>query len=75
VRGGMAPVGLGVVIGIVGALASGRVFEALLYGMSPVDPVVIGGLSAILVLVTAAACYLPARRASAVDPMRAIATE
>ena len=75
VRGGLTPVGLGVVIGIVGALAAARAFEALLYGMSPVDPVLIVGLAGVLVLVTAAACYLPARRASAVDPMRAIATE
>ncbi len=68
VRGGLA-VGLGVVVGLVGVLASVRVLEALLYGMNALDPSLIAGLSVILVLVTAAACYVPARRASAVDPV------
>lgn len=75
IRGGLAPVGLGVALGIAGALVSARMLEALLYGMSALDPALIAGLSAILVLITAAACYMPARRASAVDPMRALSTQ
>ena len=72
VRNGLAPVILGVVLGLVGILASIRVLESLLYGMSALDPGLIAGLSMILVLVTAAACYVPARRASAVDPVLAL---
>ena len=75
VRGGLSPVVLGVVLGIAGVLVSIRVLEALLYGMSALDPSLIAGLSVMLVLVTALACYVPARRASAVDPMLALAGE
>ena len=75
VRGGLAPVGLGVVLGLVGTLASVRALEARLYGMSALDPSLIAGLSAALVLVTAAACYVPARRASALDPASALTHE
>ena len=75
VRNGLMPVGLGVVLGIAGVLASARVLEALLYGMSALDPSLIPGLSAMLVVVTALACYVPARRASAVDPVLALSHE
>ena len=66
---------LGVVLGIAGTFASARVIEALLYGMSALDPGLIAGLSAILVLVTATACYVPAYRASAVNPVLALSQE
>jgi len=75
VRNGLAPVALGVVLGIAGVLASVRVLEALLYGASALDPPLIAGLSVILLFVTGAACYLPARRASSVDPVVALAHE
>jgi putative ABC transport system permease protein len=75
VRGGLAPVLMGVVLGIAGALAFGRMLEALLYGMSAIDPTLIAVLSVILLLVTGAACYVPARRASTVDPVMALSHE
>jgi hypothetical protein len=75
VRGGLAPVGIGVALGVVGVLASAQVLEALLYGMSPLHPSLIAGLSVILVIVTGAACYVPARRASAVDPVLALSRD
>jgi len=75
VRGGLAPVVLGVALGIAGTLASVRVLEALLYGTSALDPSLIVGLAVTLVLVTAAACYVPARRASAMDPVSALTHE
>ena len=75
VRNGLLPVILGVVLGLVGVFASARVLEALLYGMSALDPSLIAGLSVMLVLVTAAACYVPARRASSVDPVLALTHE
>ncbi len=75
VRNGLMPVILGVVLGLVGILASIRVLESLLYGMSAMDPGLIAGLSVMLVLVTALACYVPARRASSVDPVLALSHE
>ncbi len=75
VRNGLVPVILGVALGLVGILASIRVLDSLLYGMSALDPSLIAGLSVMLVLVTAAACYVPARRASSVDPVLALTHE
>jgi putative ABC transport system permease protein len=75
VRGGLAPVGLGIALGVVGIMGSAQVFEALLYGMGALDPILIGGLSVMLVLVATAACYIPARRASEVDPVLALSQD
>ena len=49
--------------------------NTLLYGASALDPLLIAGLSVILLFVTGAVCYLPARRASSVDPVLALAHE
>jgi putative ABC transport system permease protein len=67
--GGMRLTGLGVVIGLAAALALTRYLEALLYSVRPTDPAIFASAIAILLLVAAAACYLPARRAARVDPM------
>lgn len=75
VRQGMIPVALGVAAGIAGSLAAGRVLASLLYEVSPRDPVVIGGVAVVLLAVAAAACYLPARRATRVDPLTALRYE
>lgn len=60
---------LGVGIGLVGALAFGRLVEGLLYHVAPVDPAVFGAIGLLLVVVAVAASLIPARRASRVDPM------
>jgi ABC-type antimicrobial peptide transport system permease subunit len=63
---------VGLMTGIVGALATTRLASSLLYGVSPRDPATIIGVSAFLLLVVACANYLPARRAARVDPLVAL---
>jgi putative ABC transport system permease protein len=63
---------LGLGVGVLGALATTRLASSLLFGVSPRDPVTIGGVSVFLLLVVACANYLPARRAAHVDPLIAL---
>jgi putative ABC transport system permease protein len=62
----------GVAIGLVGAAASSRLLSALLFGVSPIDPLTLASVAAILTGVALVAGYLPARRAIRVDPMTAL---
>jgi putative ABC transport system permease protein len=66
---------LGIVGGTIGALFLTRVMASLLFGISPTDPVVYVAISALLLAVSIAACYLPARRATRVDPVVALRNE
>ena len=66
---------VGVVIGILCALAASRLVASMLFGLSPNDLPTIGGVSLVLLIVALLAGYLPARRASAIDPMVALRTE
>ncbi|HXM46051.1 MAG TPA: hypothetical protein VN924_32760 [Bryobacteraceae bacterium] len=52
-----------------------RAIRSQLYGLTPHDPVVLGGAAAVLVTVTMLAAYVPARRAARVDPLRALRNE
>jgi predicted permease len=65
----------GAVIGILGALGTTRYLASLLYGVRPVDPPTFVVVAVLLGLVALAACYIPARRASRVDPMVALRYE
>ncbi len=65
----------GVAIGVVGALFLARFLESLLYEVEPRDPVTLAAIAALLVGVALAASYFPARRASRIDPFRALRTE
>jgi predicted permease len=75
VRQGLAPVVIGLVCGIVGALALGRVMEGLLFGVRAYDPGTLAGVSCLLIGVAAAACYVPAVRVSRADPLSALRYE
>jgi predicted permease len=66
---------MGVALGLVGALALGRVLWSLLYEVSAADPVTFTSVSALAIAVAALACYLPGRRATAVDPAHALRSE
>jgi predicted permease len=72
---GLALVLVGLVLGLGGALAATRVMAALLYQVSATDPGTFGAVSLLLVLVAVAACALPARRATRIDPMAALRAE
>ena len=66
---------LGVVPGMVGAYAVGRMLGSRLFGLRPAEPLLFAGIILLLVAVALAACYLPARRATKVDPMVALRYE
>jgi putative ABC transport system permease protein len=62
-------------LGLAGAIAGARLAAALLFGVTPTDPAALTAAAGILTMVSIAACYLPARRASRVDPVVALAEE
>ena len=71
-RESMILVVAGVAIGLGGAMAASRLVSNLLFGLAPTDPTATAGAVTVMVLVSALAGYLPARRASRVDPMVAL---
>ena len=75
VRQGMTLTGLGVVIGLSGAVAASQAIVTLLFGVSRLDPITYIGVIALLVGVSAIACWVPARRATKVDPLVALRYE
>ena len=68
----MSPVTLGLAIGLGVSAVASRALTSLLFGVQPLDPVTFVGVAATLAAIAAAACYLPARSASTVDPADAL---
>jgi len=74
-RQGMTPVVVGLIFGVTGALACGRLLQSLLYGVKAHDPWIISAVVAAVLLTATLACYVPARRAARIDPMVALRYE
>jgi putative ABC transport system permease protein len=72
VRDGLAAIGGGAVAGILGMAAATRLLTALLFGISPLDPVTYVGVVVLLLGACAIACWAPARRAASIDPSVAL---
>jgi putative ABC transport system permease protein len=72
---GMGLALVGVVIGVVAAFALTSAVKSFLFGVTPNDPATFLSVASVLAAAALAACYLPARRAAKVDPLRALRTE
>ena len=69
---GLAPVLAGIALGVAGGLALTRFMASLLFGVEATDPATFVAVSALLALIAAVASYIPARRATRVDPVRVL---
>ena len=72
---GLLPTFIGLVVGLVASMALMQFIRSFLFGVSATDSIALAASAALLVMVAALACYLPARRASKVDPMVALRHE
>jgi predicted permease len=74
-RQGLTMIAIGTAVGVAGALALTRLMKGLLFGVGATDPATFVAIPILLAAVSLAACYIPARRATRVDPMRALRSE
>jgi putative ABC transport system permease protein len=75
VREGLGLAFVGCALGVIGSLLAGRALAGFLFGVSPWDPVTLGGVVALVGVVAIAACIVPGRRAASEDPVRALRAE
>ncbi|MBA3886312.1 MAG: hypothetical protein H0X67_11355 [Acidobacteria bacterium] len=66
---------VGITLGIAAALAASQAVASMLFGITASDAIAYAGVAALLAAVALAACWIPARRVTRVDPLRALATE
>ncbi|HEU4510491.1 MAG TPA: ABC transporter permease [Pyrinomonadaceae bacterium] len=71
-RRGMKLTLIGLGLGLIGAVASTRLLRDMLFGIKPFDPLTFAGMTLLLVCISLLACFLPARRATKVDPMNVL---
>jgi ABC-type antimicrobial peptide transport system permease subunit len=74
-RHGLLMVLVGTLAGALGALELTQLMQSLVFGMSASDPLTFAVVALVLLVVAALACYIPARRASRMDPLRALRVE
>jgi putative ABC transport system permease protein len=74
-REGILVAGLGAALGLTAGIAIARSLSALLYATSPADPLTLGAAALLLLVVALLACYIPARRATRVDPVKTLVAQ
>ena len=75
VRQGFRPALAGLVLGLAGAVALTRLMAGMLYGVRPTDPVTLIAVTVGFAIIASVACWIPARRAAALEPMAAMRVE
>lgn len=74
-RRGMKLTLIGMALGLMGAVASTRLLRDMLFGIKPVDPLTFAAMTLLIMCISLVACFLPARRATKVDPMNVLRSE
>jgi ABC-type antimicrobial peptide transport system permease subunit len=75
VRHGLWLTGIGIGLGLVTSFITMRLMSSLLFHVSPVDPLTYSAITAVIVIISYIACYLPSRRAASVEPVNALRAE